>query len=127
MLSIFILENTGYSLTFETSHFPNGSIHHGQLVSGEREPSNSFTFSPPQNTIRTQRICSSARVLLRPTVYIYESLKSQPNHRGAGKPDPGAFTVRFQSYLLLCVPHTSPFSAELRVRLPSNGYGNKAR
>lgn len=46
MLSIFILENTGYSLTFETSHFPNGSIHHGQLVSGEREPSNSFT--PPK-------------------------------------------------------------------------------
>lgn len=48
MLSIFILENTGYSLTFETSHFPNGSIHHGQLVSGEREPSNSFTPPTPQ-------------------------------------------------------------------------------
>lgn len=46
MLSIFILENTGYSLTFETSHFPNGSIHHGQLVSGDREPSNSFTTAP---------------------------------------------------------------------------------
>lgn len=110
MLSIFILENTGYSLTFETSHFPNGSIHHGQLVSGEWELSNSFTFFSPSKCHQNSKpwICFSARTWLQPTVYIYESLKPQPNHRGAGKHDP-IFTVQFQSYLLSYVPHMQSY------------------
>lgn len=47
----FLSKNIGYSLTFETSHFLNGSIHHRKLVSGG---GGWVSILPFQNTIRIQ-------------------------------------------------------------------------
>ena len=98
VLSIFILENTGYSLTFETSHFLNGSIHHSERVSGG-ELSKSFTFSKCHQNSKPW-ICSRGW----PVVYISKSLKAQRNHRGAGKHDPRVLRAPLQSHLLLYMP-----------------------
>lgn len=47
------------------------------------------------------------------TVYIYESLKAQPNHRGAGKHDPHLLSARLRSYSSLYAPSTKPYRQSL--------------
>lgn len=54
-----------------------------------------------------------AVALAQYTVYIYESLKAQPNHRGAGKHDPHPLSTRLHSYSMLCMPSMKPYRQSL--------------
>lgn len=90
-LSIFILKITGYSLTFQTSHFLNGSIHHRKLVSG----GSWLSLLPFQNAIRIQSHgFVPMSVFFTPVHCIHLWVKAPSNHRDADKHNPQLRSAR---------------------------------